>query len=224
MKKTLLGSLLCLTLLALCATGLAADKAHHPQYGATVVPDNVRPMVSPDVQQAIFTNLGSRTDAYDATNGYFVSGINNAFNFQKQDIAIPFKASKNALVMRVSFALQYFGFGVNGATVAIFDDAGFQPGTLLAKRQLSNFDDFGVGCCGLKDWKLATPLAITQGSRYWVVGSTEFPTQDSINTWDFKWDDSPGTFSFQQNDGGWLLLTAASGYAPPAVAVWGAPQ
>src|SRR4029077_16127345 len=80
-KKTLLGSLLCLTLLALCATGLAADKAHHPQYGATVVPGNVRPMVSPDAgQQAIFSNLGSRTDAYDATNGYFVSGITNQFN------------------------------------------------------------------------------------------------------------------------------------------------
>jgi hypothetical protein len=44
---------------------------------------------------------------------------------------------------------------------------------------------------------------------------------DSVNTWDFVWNDQPGKFAFQQDNGGWILLTAADGYAPSAVAVYG---
>src|SRR5437879_3991637 len=71
-KKTLLGSLLCLTLLSVCTLGFAADKATHPGYAAGVVQKG-HPYVDPDAGvKKLFSNFGpDPADLYDASNGYF---------------------------------------------------------------------------------------------------------------------------------------------------------
>jgi len=220
-NKKLLGILLCLTLLAVCSAPALAQ-ARHPQAAATAVAPNAVPMAPLDPAFVkIFSNLGPPTNAYDATNGYFVSGHTNQFNGQKQDIAIPFTPTVDSTVMGVRFALQYYGYGFNGAAVAIFSDAAGLPGTPLAKAQLKDFLPFGSGCCQLASWRLRTGLAIKAGTQYWVVGTTNQTSMDSVNTWDFVWNDQPGTFAFQQDNTGWLLLTPADGYPPSAVAVVG---
>ena len=224
MKKTLLALLLCLTLVSLCTVGFAADKSARPAT-ASAARQQGHPYVDPDAGQALkvlFSNFGpDPADLYDATNGYFVSGINNAFNAQMQDIAIPFKARANATVIGVKFALQeYLELGTAGALVGIYSDASGLPGTALASADVKITVAFGDPCCALVPWKLKTPLAVTKGTTYWVVGTTDTKTKTAINTWSFTYNDAPGTFAFQQNGGGWILLTTANGYPPSAVAVY----
>ena len=43
------------------------------------------------------------------------------------------------------------------------------------------------------------------GTQYWLVGTTDKKSMDSINTWEFIYNDSVGSFAFQQDDGGWLI-------------------
>jgi hypothetical protein len=222
-KKTLLGLLLAVTLSVVSSAPALAQNYHRPPQTAKTTPSpDVVPMAPDAGNVKIFSNLGTNTDAFDSTNGYFVSGQGNGFNAQKQDIAIPFTPRADATATGIKIALQYYGYGVNGATVAIFSDAGGLPGTPLVKKDVKDFLDFGAGCCTLVNVKLGqTGLAVKKGVQYWVVGTTDRATNDSVNTWDFVWNDAAGTFAFQQDNGGWLLLTAADGYPPSAVAVVG---
>jgi hypothetical protein len=221
-KKTLLGSLLCLTLLALCTLGFAADKPGHPGYAAGVVQKG-HPYVDPDAAvKKLFSNFGpDPADLYDASNGYFVSGPSNAFNAQMQDIAIPFRSPANASVVGVKYAIQeYLELGTAGFKASLNADAGGLPGASLASADVKITAAFGDPCCALTSWKLKTPVPVTKGTIYWVVGTTDAKTTTAINTWSFTYNDAPGTFAFQQDGGGWILLTAANGYAASAVAVY----
>lgn len=227
MKKISLSLILALTLVSLCSlAALAADSGARPQKATTqasrvkhIQPNN-DDVVAP---VKIFSNLGPSGDLYDGNNGYFVSSQDNAFNGQKQDIAIPFTPSQAATVTRVKAALQNYSFGgqSSGALLAIYDDANGLPGKPLAHRLRGNFDDFGSGCCDLALWTLSTPLPVKAGTQYWVVGTTNLKTSNVVNTWDFLFDGSPATFAFQQDDGGWILLNASFGYTGSAVAVRG---
>ena len=220
MKKILLVTLL-LTLWSV-AVFAADSRARGPQQAVTNVPGVVHPMVKPwHGLKKIFSNLGSNTDLFDASNGYFVSGPDNSFNGQMQDIAIPFTPKKDSTIMEVGMALQYYGFGFNGASAAIYDDASGLPGKALAKKDLKNFHNFGDGCCKLAMWNLTKGLKVKKGKQYWVVGTTDKKSIDSINTWDFVWNDAPGSFAFQQDGGGWILLQQSDGFPPSATGVYG---
>ncbi len=223
MKRILLGIALTLTLLPLGSTAaFAADRGVAPRAAATSTPATIHPMVKPPASlKKIFSNLGSSTDAYDSSNGYFVSGINNTLNAQQQDLAVPFTPKKASTVTEIKFALQYYGYGYNGATVELAADASGLPGKVLAKKDLKNFSDFGSGCCKLATWKLTKGIKVKKGTQYWIVGTTDKKSIDSVNTWDFVWNDAAGSFAFQQDGGGWVVLTQSDGYAPPAGAVYG---
>jgi hypothetical protein len=222
-KKTLLVTLLCFTVLSLCTFGFAADKASRPGYASTVV-GQAHPYVDTDAAalRVLFSNFGpDPADLYDATNGYFVSGPNNTFNAQMQDIAIPFVARANANVVGIKYAIQeYLELGVAGFKASLNADAAGLPGASLASADVRITAKFGDPCCALTTWKLKTPVAVTKGTQYWVVGTTDAKTKDAINTWSFVYNDAPGTFAFQQPGTGWILLTAANGYPPSAVAVY----
>ena len=220
MKKTMLG----LTLLALCsATALAAS--HGPQNAHTQASKVIHRSADSDAGlKKIFTNLGPSTDAFDSSNGYFVMGDTNAAYGYSQDIAIPFTPKKNSTITKVKAALQYYDFGggqTNAAILGIAKDASGLPGKIVAKKTLKNFQDFGSGCCKLATWNLKTPLAVKKKKQYWVVGTAQAKLPDVINTWDFVYNDAPGAFAFQQEEGGWILLTESDGYPPSATAVYG---
>jgi hypothetical protein len=189
----------------------AASSIHNP---AEKVPANCKP---------IYTNFGPSGDLYDANNGYFVSGIDNSFNAQKQDIALPFTPKVNSTVIQVKLPLQYYGYGFNGATVSIYSDASGLPGSPLsgATKNPMNFQDFGSGCCDLAVAWFPNGVKLTGGTQYWIVGTTNTKSEDSVNTWDFNFNDAAATFAFQQDDGGWILITQSEGVAGPAGAVWG---
>ncbi|HEY7096612.1 MAG TPA: choice-of-anchor R domain-containing protein [Terriglobales bacterium] len=223
MNKKLLRLFLCLTLVTVFATlGLAADKTR-PSGVTTTVTRQARPQVDPFAGvKKLFSNLGpDPTDLYDASNGWLVAGHFNVYNGQKQDVAIPFRSPANASIVGVRLPLQWYGYGANQATVAIYSDAGGAPGSAIAHKDLKNFDSFGSGCCNLASWKLATPVPVTKGTTYWVVATTNNASKDSVSVWDLIYNDAPGIWAYQQDDGGWIVTTASDGYALPAVAVYG---
>ena len=226
--KTLTRALACLALLTLVASTLLAqdNQSRRPTMATRQSKSSVVHNPSEKVPQnchSIYSNFGPSGDLYDSGNGYFVSGLDNSLNGQKQDIAIPFTPKANSTIVQVKLPLQYYGYGYNGATVAIYSDASGLPGTALAgaTRDPKNFQDFGNGCCDLAIAWFENGVKVTGGTQYWIVGTTDKKSMDSVNTWDFVYNDAAGTFAFQQDDGGWILLTQGNGYAPPAGAIYG---
>jgi hypothetical protein len=121
----------------------------------------------------------------------------------------------------VKLPLQYDGYGANEVLLKIVSDAGGAPGSQLASKVLKNVEDFGSGCCNLAVWKLPVPLPVTKGTTYWVVATTNSSNMDTVNVWDLVYNDAPGVWAYQQDNGGWTVTTAADCYAVPAVAVYG---
>lgn len=216
MKKMLLVSLV----LILCSAAvLAAD--HKPLAAKTTASQHIRPATKTPGLQTIFSNLGPSTDAYDSSNGYYVMGENNAAFGYSQDIAIPFVPAQDSTITKVKLALQYADSGTNAAVVGIYSDASGLPGTAINVHLLKNFSEFGSGCCALATWRLGHPVSVSAGTQYWVVGTTNKNSSDSLNTWDFVYNDAPAAFAFQQEGGGWILITESEGLPPSAVAVYG---
>ncbi len=227
--KTLTRVLACSAVLTLAVGTMFAQNSRAIRPSMATAPHNSSSQVrhqelKPPVNcKKIAGNFGASGDLYDATNGYFVSGINNGFNAQKQDIAVPFTPKANSTIIQAKLPLQYYGFGFNGAVVAIYSDASGLPGSALtgATRVPQNFQNFGNGCCDLAVAWFKNGVQLTGGTQYWLVGTTNTKTMDSINTWDFSWNDAPANFAFQQDDGGWILITQSEGVAGPAYGVYG---
>jgi len=227
-KSTLLPFLLLTLMWLACLAALGEDAgARHPVSASAKASGVKHPQPNNDAIVApmkIFSNLGQGSDLYDASNGYFVMGRDNGNFSYSQDIAIPFVPATNATVTRVKAALQYYDFGggqPNSAVLAIYTDRNGLPGKRLAKKLIGKFDDFGSGCCELALWTLSTPLPLTAGTQYWVVGTTGSQFTDTVSVWNWTFEDQPANFAFQQDDGGWLYLSERYGYAASAVAVRG---
>jgi len=218
-NKKLLGLFLCLALVMAFTTFGLAQQAR-PSYAATAAAHEATPYVDADAAlKKLYSNLGpDPADLYYATNGYFVSGPQNLLNDQKQDVAMPFKVHSNTSIVRVKAALKYYGYGANAAQLAIYSDASGLPGTKIRNKNLTNLDDFG-GCCKLAVWNLTTPLPVTKGTTYWIVGTTATPSMDSVSVWDWVYNGFSGTIAFQLDDTGWFLFN--SGYPLSAFAVFG---
>jgi hypothetical protein len=226
--RTLRNVFACLALLTLAGSTLLAQDslARRPQMATTR--HNSSSVIHPSEKaptncKKLFSNFGPSGDLYDADNGYFVSGLDNTLNEQKQDIAVPFTPKADSTVIQVKLPLQYYGYGYNGATVSIYSDASGLPGSPLAgaTKDPKNFQDFGSGCCDLAIAWFPNGVKLKAGTQYWIVGTTDKKSTDSVNTWDFIYNDVAATFAFQQDDGGWILITQSEGVAGPAAAVYG---
>ena len=209
MKKSLLRMLLCFAVLTLtCGTLLAADASRAPMGAVTVRSTVIHPMVDSDAAyKKIYSNLGTKTDAYDDANGWLVMGPTNTLYGYSQDIAMPFTPKKNATVFQIKIALQYYGYGANAATVALYKDAAGLPGKVAAHKDIKNLPTFGT-CCTLASAKFAKGVKVKKGKQYWVVGTTGSKSTDSVNVWDYLWNDATGDFAFQQQSGGWVAYNA----------------
>jgi hypothetical protein len=117
----------------------------------------------------IYSNLGVKTDAYNDTEGWSLSGPTAADGFIQFD-AMPFTPKVNASVTQVQVAVQYRS-GANQINLSIYTDAGGAPATLLAGPvTVTNLPTFGT-CCALTVANFS-PVAVTAGVRYWVTADT----------------------------------------------------
>jgi hypothetical protein len=185
MKKTLL--LLCV--LAVCNLSLVAQSKKHSR--AVHVKEksaiHVAPQEAPAGLKTIYTNLGPKGDLYLDSDGWELSGF-NSFGGESSafEVAMPFTPKSNAHVSQVRAAVQYLGSGANQINLSLYSDAAGVPGTLLAGPvTVTNLMDSGT-CCTLADASF-TPVAVTAGTRYWVVANTPASGQgsDFVGVWDW---------------------------------------
>lgn len=182
MKKVLI--LFCLlsfcNLTLLAQTGRPPRAVHTPEKSAIHVPAQNEPTAL----AKIYSNLGSKTDAYSDENAWAVTGPNSigATHF----FGLPFTPKANAHVSQVQAALQYNGSGANQVNLSIYTDASGVPGTLLAGPvTVTNLPESGT-CCTLAVANF-TPVSVIEGTRYWVVADTPASGtgSDFYGVWDW---------------------------------------
>lgn len=168
---------------------------------------------NPSSMRLLWSNLGpSPTNAYNATTGYYVLGPNNSVGLSEQWIGVPFIPKVNATVEALQVGVQWIS-GTNSFNVGIYSDNNGTVGTLLASGTGHGAPAFGT-CCQTVNVTIPS-TAISQGSQYWIVA-----TSDDTNAADFT-----GVY-VASNDAniagdvglaGWFSFTTNT----PAAAAWG---
>ena len=168
MKKALL--FVCLFALCNLVVLGQAVRSYRMSHTAERSAFHVPPQEAPAGLRKIYSNLGkSKTDLYNDTNSYVVSGPNSGLNFT-QFIAMSFTPKSNSHVSQVRVAVQYVA-GANQVNLSIYGDTNDAPGTLLAGPvTVMNLPAYGT-CCTLAVAEFS-PLAVTGGTQYWVVADT----------------------------------------------------
>ncbi len=201
MKKTFLF----FSLLALCHLPLLAQTGHGPRTIHSTEKSAIHiPSAEPQKGlKKIYSNLGSKTAAYNDTEGPIISGPNSGSGFT-EFVAIPFTPKANSTVEQVQVAVQYLS-GANQVNVSIYGDANGAPGTLLAGPvTATNLPTFGT-CCTLGVANFS-PLAVTGGTQYWLTADTPSTGtgSDFYGVWD--WVGKPLYPQARNKGSGWTSL------------------
>jgi hypothetical protein len=148
--KTLTRTLLYLTLLTLAYETLFAADERLPDRAVTAASGDIQPDVANNAGvKTIFSNLGSKRDTYDATNGWSVNGPKcRACTKAPQWIAMPFTPKADATVTQIQIAVGYDASGTDGFNVVLASDASGLPGKPLHSWDLKNLPTSGK-CCNL---------------------------------------------------------------------------
>jgi len=167
----------------------------------------------------IYSNLGPSTDAYNDESAEVISGPTSLLNFSLA-YALPFTPKVDATVHEVTAPVVYNGFGANQVNFSLYSDTSGVPGTILAGPEtIKNLPSFGT-CCKMASWSLATPLAVSAGTQYWIVVDTPAsgPGSDFYGAWNFVF---PTPFTQASNEGGFGWGQQKTGYLQTAAGVFG---
>lgn len=193
-----------LTLIVSCATLIAQTPRTTISRRSAIV----RPANEPEAGlTTIFSNLGSKTDAYDDGISYQISGPGNLL-FGKGYLGIPFTPSENSTVKEILIALGYLGGGNNGGTIALVEDDNGVPGTPIKTWTATNFQKEG-NCCTLVALKDANGISLEGGVQYWIVAGVTSAQDTGNYKWNFVWNDASGPVAFlnDNTDGQWFPYT-----------------
>jgi hypothetical protein len=195
--KRALGCLFVLTL----ASGMIWAQA--PQTSRTK-DSGVRIAEPPSSLKLIWTNLGpTATNAYYPDYGYNVQGPSNSNGSAEQWVAVPFTPKASAHVEELQAAIGYVN-GTELVEIGLYSDNAGVVGTLLASGETKKMPTFGE-CCTLANVSI-TSTAVTAGTQYWIVGSS-----DDTNAPDFygAWMSSnSGFLGLDEAQGGWTTYIA----------------
>jgi hypothetical protein len=168
MLKRVVGSLLFSTL----ACGMLAAQNSGAKVAHTVRQGTVTPAQETSATlQTIYTDFGpTTTDYFNDTTGYYVLGPDNSVGDTEQAIGLPFTPKADAHVSQLQAAIGYIS-GTSAVDIGLYSDASGTPGTLLAAGHSPNIPDFGA-CCTVVSVAI-TPTAVTAGTQYWIVASSD---------------------------------------------------
>lgn len=201
--KMLTRVLVCMTIVMIACGTLLAAQHQAPAQAVTKGVGVIHPMARVDAKlKTIFSNLGSKTAAYDSANGWLVMGSSNTLYGYSQDIAMPFTPKKKATATEIKIALTYDSSGSNGGTVALYSDASGLPGSSLKSVDVKNLPTFG-SCCTVTNAKLGKGVKLKAKTQYWAVGTTDATYAASVDVWNYVYGDGTGNFAFRQSGGSW---------------------
>jgi hypothetical protein len=197
-KKTLL----IVFLSTLCNLTLFAQNAEGPRvkHFAEKSVVYVARQEAPAGLKVIYTNLGSKTDIYNASWGWEISGPNSGIT--SEFIGLPFTPKSNAQVSEVRAALQYSS-GANQVDLSLYSDTNGAPGTLLAGPVTVTNLPGPNACCTLMVADFP-PLSVDAGTRYWIVGDTPLTGTGSDFSGGWQWVSKDiGQWATNYGDTGW---------------------
>lgn len=162
----------------------------------------------------IFSNLGPAGNVYQCCIGWTISAVGSIVG-QQNWIAEGFTPAADATVFKVKVAVGYVT-GTNGVTIALAQDAGGIPGTILRKWNKTGLPTFGT-CCTLIAGKDVNGIPVSGGTQYWLVVKTSGKTPDTWDAFNFS---NSGLGPLANNTGnGWQNL--GDGNSQGAFAVLG---
>jgi probable HAF family extracellular repeat protein len=153
----------------------------------------------------IYSNLGPAKDAFDYTTGYYISGPSSPLG-EQQWIGMPFTPTKNDVATEIDAAAFYFandGNAGNDFNFGIWSDSSGVPGTELNGVDMTNLPTFtgtSGDCCNTQHATIPA-TALTAGTQYWVVLSTDGSGTNSLGVWDNVYNDAVGTQAYNQGSG-----------------------
>jgi len=184
--------------------------------GRTVtVPHGVASYVHPGMHvpkggKMLFSNIG-----YDYPKGlYFccyggtISGPTSALGFSNW-IGVAFTPANTGKITEIELGVGYVE-GTATANIGIWSDSGGVPGTEIKGADEALTQTYG-GCCTTVTFK--HKVAVTGGTQYWVVVSTDSNNSDLFGAWNFNSTDEVDglTTSEDYNGEGW---GTAGSYVP----------
>jgi hypothetical protein len=165
LKRAICGSLF-LMLTGGMLLAQSAKVAHTTHTGPITPAKN-----SPAALKTIYSNLGpTATDFYNDLTGYYVTGPTNAGLISEQWIALPFTPKVAAHVTALQVAVGYIS-GTMLVDVGLYSDNAGQVGTLLASGHSAHIPTYGT-CCQTVN-VLIPSTAVTAGTQYWIVASSD---------------------------------------------------
>jgi hypothetical protein len=166
--KRALGCLFVLTLASGILWAQTGPKVAHTTHSGSVTPFKAPGSAT---LQTIFSNLGpSAGDAYNDESGYYVLGPNNSIGDSEQWIALPFTPTANAHVSEISVAVGWIS-GEKAFFVGLYSDNSGTVGSELASAETNKVPTFGT-CCDTVNVDI-TSTAVSAGTQYWIVASTD---------------------------------------------------
>lgn len=157
--------------------------------------------------QAISNNISTYPLArYFCCYGNTISAAGSVIGAQYAD-AVPFTPSANAHITKIIVGVGYVT-GTNSVAISINSDNNGIPGNPIVSFDATGLGAFG-SCCELSIE--SGSLAITKGTPYWLVVSTDQNSSDTWDAWNYNTTDMTShPFAFQNNG----LWTPTSGLLP----------
>lgn len=189
MKKTFAASLLCLVVLAIAATAVAADNSNLTltATGVTVkTPSKVITLAAPR-DPSLKSIAGNLSDypygVFFCCYGDYITGLTNLLNVVPEYWqAVPFTPSANMTVKEIEASVVW-DEGANQVVLSLNDDSDGLPGKAIHSWTVKNLATIG-SCCQLATGKSQTGIAVKQGTQYWVVVSTNAKDSNIFAAWE----------------------------------------
>jgi hypothetical protein len=166
----------------------------------------------------IYSNLATKypNGIYFSGEGDTLCGPDCALN-ESIEVGGAFTPTANATAKEVDAAVGYIE-GTDSITLAIYSDNSGVPGTALWSGSTKTLPTFG-DCCGLAVAKIKGGLALTAGTQYWVVATTDKKQTTTFAAWNLATTNqiTAAPAAYNDNGTGWTGYTTI---LPPAFAVY----
>jgi len=188
-KKTLVASLLALTILATAVSALAADHSNLILLDREVVVTHPAKVTTPGVAHdaSLTTIAGTLSDypygVFFCCYGFYITGLTNLLNVVPEYWqAVPFTPAANMTVREVEASVLW-DEGVNAVVLSLNRDSNGLPGTAIHTWNVKNLALIG-SCCQLATGKSKAGIAVKKGTQYWLVVSTNSNDSNIFAAWE----------------------------------------
>jgi hypothetical protein len=190
MKKMFVG-LVCSIVLVTAVSAFAANRSNLVLSGREVIVKHPSGMITPWIWQDpnLKTIAGNLSDypygVYFCCYGYYVTGLANVLEVVPEYWeAVPFTPSANMTINEVEADVEWNeGEGTDAIVLSVYNDSNGLPGKALQSWYVQSLG-YNGSCCTLAVGKSKKGIAVTKGTQYWVVASTNSKDTTAFSTWD----------------------------------------